>query len=119
MISVILAVRQFTRAIRYAWRDPSFQLLALITGGILLIGTGFYHWVEGWGWLDSLYFCVITLATVGYGDFAPQTNAGKIFTMLYIFLGIGLLVGVFTRLAEALLAAQRDHLDNRAKRRQS
>jgi voltage-gated potassium channel len=50
----------------------------------------------------------MTLATVGYGDFAPKTDLGKIFTMLYVFVGIGLLVAVFTRLADALLAAQRD-----------
>ena len=33
--------------------------------------------------------------------------------MLYVFIGIGLLVAVFTRLAEALLAAQRDQLPRR------
>jgi hypothetical protein len=37
--------------------------------------------------LDSLYFSVITLATVAYGDFSPYTMAGKIFTVFYIFIG--------------------------------
>ncbi len=60
-------------------------------------------------WLDRLYFCVITLATVGYGDFSPKTDLGMIFAMLYIFIGIGLLIAVFTHLADALLAAQRSH----------
>ena len=88
----MLTIRQFT--------------LALIASGVLGIGTVFYRFVEGWSWLDSLYFCVITLATVGYGDFFPQTPLGKIFTMVYIFIGIGLLVAVFNQLAEALLAAR-------------
>lgn len=113
MFSFLFALRQFARAIRYAWQDPAFEALALVTGGVLAIGTTFYHFVEGWRWLDSLYFCVITLATVGYGDFSPQTDAGKIFTMLYIFIGIGLLIAVFTRLAEALVVAQREKQQQR------
>lgn len=79
MLSLLLTIRQFSRAIRYAWQDPAFQLLALVTGGVLALGTIFYHWVEGWRWLDSLYFCVITLAMVGYGDFSPKTDLGKLF----------------------------------------
>ncbi len=56
----------------------------------------FYHSVEGWAWLDSLYFSVITLTTVGYGDFSPQTDLGKAFTMIYIFVGLGILAGFIT-----------------------
>ena len=113
MLSFLITTRLFTRAFRHAWHDPTFHCLAIMTGGVLAAGTTFYHWVEGWRWLDSLYFCVITLATVGYGDFSPQTDLGKIFTMIYVFIGIGLLVGVFTRLADALLAAQRDQVEKR------
>jgi hypothetical protein len=116
MFSFLLIVRQFGRAIRYAWRDPAFQVLMLTTLLVLAAGTIFYHFVEGWRWLDSLYFCVMTLATVGYGDFAPKTDLGKIFTMLYVFIGIGLLVAVFTRLAGALLDTQRDQLEKLPRR---
>ncbi|MBN1651971.1 MAG: two pore domain potassium channel family protein, partial [Bacteroidales bacterium] len=52
-----------------------------------------YHFVEGWKWLDAFYFSAITLTTVGYGDLAPQTDAGKIFTVVYIFIGIGIIFG--------------------------
>ncbi len=60
----------------------------------LIIGTVFYHLIEKWSWLDSLYFSVITLATVGYGDFAPKTPAGKIFTIFYVFIGVGIFIFV-------------------------
>ena len=113
MLSFILTIRQFVRAIRYAWKDPTFRFLGLLTGLVLGAGTLFYHGVEGWRWLDSLYFCVMTLATVGYGDFTPTTDIGKIFAMVYVFIGIGLLIAVFTRLAEALIAAQHDQFETR------
>lgn len=108
MVSFVLILYQFWRALKIATNDAEFRSLAIIVGALLLMGTIFYHQVEGWGWLNSLYFCVITLATVGYGDFSPQTAAGKIFTMVYILLGIGTLVAVLTRLADALAAARRE-----------
>lgn len=106
MLSLLIAIRVFVRALRIALRESEFRSLALIASSMLGIGTVFYHSVEGWGWLDSLYFCVITLATVGYGDFTPQTDLGKIFTMIYLVLGIGLLVAVLTKLSQALVIAR-------------
>lgn len=70
------------------------HIYRILLGLVLLvlgIGTIFYHFVEGWGWVDAYYFCVVTLATVGYGDLTPTTPAGKIFTTLYIFTGVGIL----------------------------
>lgn len=58
------------------------------------MGATFYHFVEKWNWINSFYFTVITLSTVGYGDFTPQTNAGKIFTIGFIFIGVGLFIAV-------------------------
>lgn len=66
--------------------------------GTLAIGTFLFHWIEGWNYLDSLYFCVISLATVGYGDFTPDTQLGKVLTMIYIVNGIGILLALFDRI---------------------
>ena len=51
-------------------------------------GSIFYMIVERWNCLDSMFFCVATLATVGYGNMVPVTPAGKIFTIFYIIFGI-------------------------------
>jgi voltage-gated potassium channel len=57
----------------------------------LLVGTVFYHYVESLIWLDAFYFSVVSLTTVGYGDISPQTSFGKLFTVFYLLIGIGLL----------------------------
>jgi len=74
-------------------RDREYQRLLRVTSVILLLGTITYHYLEGWSWLDSLYFSIITLTTIGYGDFSPQTTPGKLFTILYILIGIGIILG--------------------------
>jgi len=108
MIAFILLVRQLYRASRTAWHEPEFRALIFVTLGVLFLGSVFYHQVEGWRWLDSFYFCFITLATVGYGDFTPKTDAGKLFTIFYILIGIGLLISLFTKLGQALITGLRE-----------
>jgi hypothetical protein len=91
---------RLVRSIRDGLKEPEFRGLFWSVLLILFTGTWFYHQVEGWGWLDSLYFSVITLTTVGYGDFSPQTAVGKIFTVVYIILGLGLLSSFVLLLAD-------------------
>jgi len=75
------------------FKDKAYRKLSISTVLVLLNGTIIYHFVEGWKWLDSFYFSVITLTTVGYGDLAPQTTFGKLFTVIYILTGIGIIFG--------------------------
>ena len=46
-----------------------------------------------------LYFSVVTLTTVGYGDFAPQTDVGKLFAAVYVVVGVGILLAFVTTVA--------------------
>jgi voltage-gated potassium channel len=78
---------------------------------LLLTGTLFYSYVEGWTYLDSLYFSVITITTVGYGDLHPTTPASKIFTMFLIFAGIGLGVFVITSIADSFRKGREKRLE--------
>lgn len=87
------------RAISALRRDPQFVSLGLLTVIAIASGTGFYTLVEGLRVIDALYFSVVTLTTVGYGDFAPQTDAGKLFTAVYVLLGIGILLTFVTTIA--------------------
>jgi voltage-gated potassium channel Kch len=75
------------------FKEPEFRSIFTLVIFTLTLGTITYHSIEGWTWLDSLYFSVITLTTIGFGDLAPATDIGKIFTIIYVFIGLGILLG--------------------------
>jgi uncharacterized membrane protein (UPF0182 family) len=98
-------IRRLYRGVRAACRAPDVQSVAALAVALILLASTFYWLAEGWSPLDSVYFSVTTIATVGYGDLAPKTAAGKIFTIFYIFAGIGIFVAAVTAFAQAVLRA--------------
>lgn len=103
MVSFLLTLGRLFTALSRSWRDPVFRSTLFVVLLTLLSATLFYRNVEGWGWLDALYFSVATMSTVGYGDLTPVTTAGKVFTIIYIFVGIGLFVALVSQIANALI----------------
>ncbi len=80
---------------------PHLLRILLVLAVLLVGGTLGYHWIEGWSFADSIYMVVITLATVGYGETHPLTPGGRLFTIVLIVAGVGLVtfaVGTITRM---------------------
>jgi hypothetical protein len=92
-------------------RDRESRPVFLWAFSVLLLGTVVYHWLEGWSYLDAFYFCVISLATVGYGDITPTTPAGKMFTIVYVINGIVILLAMFDRIR----AVRKEHIEERVR----
>ncbi len=82
----------FLRTIISFLRDDQYRDLLFTSIFVLGLGTVVYHYLEGWPWIDCLYFSVITLTTIGYGDFSPATTGGKLFTIFYILIGLGMIL---------------------------
>ncbi|MCU9806445.1 potassium channel family protein, partial [Enterococcus faecalis] len=53
--------------------------------------------------LDSLYLSFMTLTTIGYGDVHPVTDLGKIFTMVYATVGLGIMAMFISVVAKSYL----------------
>jgi hypothetical protein len=102
------------QAIPAAFRNPNVKALMVLAGGIVTFSALVYMILEGWSFLDAVYFCVVTMSTVGYGDFSPHTALGKIYTIFYLLIGIGIFVLTVTAIAEAIYAEFRARNENAA-----
>lgn len=106
MVSFFLTILKLLKAVHRAASDREFRALAFMTSVLLLSGTLFYSYAEGWNLLDSLYFSVMTMTTIGYGDLVPTTSLSKVFTIIYTFVSIGVFVSLAAKLASALFRHQ-------------
>lgn len=86
-------------------RQRIFELIGVIIL-IITIGTVFFHFVEGWSWLDSYFFTVVTLTTVGYGTLVPATAVGKIATTVLIFFGLAIVAVAIQQLGHFAITSQ-------------
>jgi voltage-gated potassium channel len=99
-------------ALRAMLRDPEGKIILVWVIAQILLGTVVYAWLEGWSPVDALYFSVVTLATVGFGDLHPTTDPAKLFTVLYILVGLGVFAAFIAELTKhrtATIARLRPH----------
>lgn len=118
MLPFLLTLRRIVRGIWRGLCEPEFQVSFSLAFLTVLSGTLFYTRFKEIRWLDALHFSVITLTTmttIGYGDFAPQTNIGKIFTIGYVSTGVGVMVGFITKVFDHLQKARLDALEAKQK----
>lgn len=108
--AIALLILRFWRNIRELMQEPEARGLVYAVFFVIGTGTLIFSVVEGWELLDAIYFTVITLTTVGYGDFSPQTDLGKIFTIVYVLTGLGLIGSFISLLADR----RRDRIRERA-----
>jgi voltage-gated potassium channel len=83
---------------------------------VFAFGTLGYIEFEGWSALDAFYMTVITLATIGYGEVHPLTPAGRVFTIVLIFVGLGIFTVMVGSVSQAVLDRQFYKLFDRSRK---
>ena len=125
MVPLLLAFRGLARAVVAVWRDPETKALPFVAGALILTGTLFYWRFEDWTVIQALYFSVVTLTTVGYGDLHPTSAGTQIFTIFYILTGLGVFVALLASVAQQYIAQKaespsaRERLRARRERREA
>jgi voltage-gated potassium channel len=81
-------------------------LATIVVFLMLVVGAIGFHILEGWGWLESLYVAAQTVTTVGYGDMTPVTRAGRVFTIVFVLVGVGTVLYALTLLAQSIIQSE-------------
>ena len=125
MVPLLLAFRGLSRAVLAVWRDPETKALPVVAGALILTGTLFYWRFEDWTVIQALYFSVVTLTTVGYGDLHATSAGTQIFTIFYILTGLGVFVALLASVAQQYIAQKaespsaRERMSARRERRKA
>lgn len=80
-----------------------------------LVGAAIFWQLEKdsqeWSYFDAVYFCFVSLLSIGYGDFAPKTNAGRPFFVLWSLLAVPFMTILITSLSNTVVQSVRDWTD--------
>ncbi len=89
--------------------------IILVLTFLLSIGTITYRNLEGWSWVDSLYFTTTTLTTIGYGDLYPTKDITKLFTVGFVITGVSFVLFSLTLMADAYFKYGHIRFENKMK----
>ena len=103
MVSFFMTAVRFLRTFLRSLADEEFRGIFAVLIMLIISGTLFFSAVEGWSIVDAFYFCIMTLATIGYGDLSPTTELSKLFNVIYVMVGLG----VFTSFIAKMTAIER------------
>ena len=67
------------------------QVATILLFSYFTVGVLFFERNLDWSFVDAFYFVTVTLGSVGFGDLVPQTDESKLFTAVYILVGLGVL----------------------------
>jgi voltage-gated potassium channel len=73
---------------------------------IIGVGTVSFHVIEGWSFLDSLYVTAQTVTTVGFGDVAPRTIAGRAFATGFMMVGVGVVLYALSSAVQSVVQSE-------------
>lgn len=94
-LRVLAVMARFMGRTRSFFDTNGFKYVLLVTAIVLLAGGYSLHLTENISLEDGIWWSFVTAATVGYGDIAPQSLAGRVVAIVVMLIGIGL-IGMFT-----------------------
>jgi hypothetical protein len=101
MLGVVLMLGRFGKAVRHAAKSPEFRGLAVAAVLMIASGTLVYSLLEHWSVVDGFYFAVSVLTTTTPTGLVLTHTITKLFTAIYVLLGITIILEFARRIAVA------------------
>jgi voltage-gated potassium channel len=108
MLGVVLMVGRFGKALRHALRSEEFRGLCVAAVMLIATGTIVYMLLEHWSLVNSFYFAVSTLTTTSPTGLALHHTISKLFTALYVLLGVTIIFQFARGIATAYANMRRE-----------
>ena len=106
LIALRESLRQPMEFLRVFVLGPRMRGILFVILGIISIGTLVYHFAFGASLINALYMTIISITTVGYGEFMPISNAARIFTMLLLLSSVTVLAYAFSSSVEYVASGE-------------
>ncbi len=90
-------------------------VIAVIFITLLLVGSLGYMYFENMDFWMGMYLTIITVFTVGYGDFVPVHPSGRIFTVFLVFTSVSFVLYTFSKITETMIEGELRGLYKRRK----
>ena len=87
--------RPVAEFLAFVRRENLFRLMGVIVVLVLIGAAGLAHFEEDRPFHDALWWSIVTVTTVGFGDISPVSLGGRVIGVVLMFFGIGVL-GMFT-----------------------
>ncbi|KAL0843769.1 hypothetical protein Bca101_017015 [Brassica carinata] len=93
--------------------NPNLRRVIILLAAYLTVGTLCFYLARDQisghktnGVLDAVYFCVVTMTTVGYGDLVPSTSTSRLLACAFVFSGMVLVGHLLSKAADYLVEKQ-------------
>jgi potassium channel subfamily K, other eukaryote len=101
LVRKVLGLRK--AQLRFYWEEIKAMVPVLL---ICVVGTLGYGLIEGWDFTTGFYVSCVTITAVGYGDYSPRSQAGRLFSIFFIPMGVALLLQQINKMIQIAVHSQ-------------
>ncbi|KAH7337786.1 hypothetical protein B0J17DRAFT_664258 [Rhizoctonia solani] len=90
---------------RQGWRERGIDLTQSLAGFLVFwfVGAAIFGAVESWSYGDGLYFCYVFFLSIGYGDLAPVSPAGRVVFIVYSLMAVPIMASFAVQAIQNIL----------------